>query len=31
MSEPGLVEGDDGVTRCFWGDSPEIYRVYHDT
>ncbi|HEX6715244.1 MAG TPA: DNA-3-methyladenine glycosylase I [Thermoleophilaceae bacterium] len=27
----GLIEGDDGVTRCFWGDSPEIYRGYHDT
>jgi DNA-3-methyladenine glycosylase I len=27
----GLVPGDDGVTRCFWGDSPEIYRRYHDT
>ncbi len=22
--------GDDGVSRCWWGDSPEIYRVYHD-
>jgi DNA-3-methyladenine glycosylase I len=30
-SNSGLVEGDDGVTRCFWGDSPEIYRAYHDT
>jgi DNA-3-methyladenine glycosylase I len=26
----GLMGGDDGVTRCFWGDSPEIYRAYHD-
>jgi DNA-3-methyladenine glycosylase I len=26
----GIVVGDDGVTRCFWGDSPEIYRAYHD-
>ena len=26
----GLIDGDDGVTRCFWGDSPEIYRGYHD-
>ena len=25
-----LIRGDDGVTRCFWGDSPEIYRAYHD-
>jgi DNA-3-methyladenine glycosylase I len=32
MSAPGdgLIAGDDGVTRCFWGDSPEIYRGYHD-
>ena len=29
MSE--LVLGDDGVTRCRWGDTPEIYRVYHDS
>src|SRR3954454_1515050 len=25
-----LAAGDDGVTRCFWGHSPEIYRAYHD-
>jgi len=25
------VTGDDGVTRCSWGDSPEIYRGYHDS
>ena len=30
-SGSGLIDGDDGVTRCFWGDSPEIYRAYHDT
>jgi DNA-3-methyladenine glycosylase I len=29
-SGSGLIEGDDGVTRCSWGDSPEIYRGYHD-
>src|SRR3954452_12463172 len=28
--DSGLAAGDDGVTRCFWGDSPEIYRAYHD-
>jgi DNA-3-methyladenine glycosylase I len=28
--DSGLIRGDDGVTRCFWGDSPEIYRAYHD-
>jgi DNA-3-methyladenine glycosylase I len=27
----GLVTGDDGVTRCSWGDAPEIYRSYHDS
>ena len=26
----GLVTGDDGVTRCFWGDSTPEYRAYHD-
>jgi DNA-3-methyladenine glycosylase I len=31
MADSGLVEGDDGITRCSWGDAPEIYRVYHDT
>jgi DNA-3-methyladenine glycosylase I len=31
MSDSGLADGDDGVTRCFWGDSPEIYRGYHDS
>ena len=25
-----LIIGDDGVPRCSWGDSPEIYRAYHD-
>lgn len=25
-----IITGDDGVPRCSWGDSPEIYRVYHD-
>jgi DNA-3-methyladenine glycosylase I len=29
-SGSGLIEGDDGVIRCSWGDSPEIYRGYHD-
>src|SRR3954468_2453881 len=28
--DSGLAAGDDGMTRCFWGDSPEIYRAYHD-
>jgi DNA-3-methyladenine glycosylase I len=28
--EDGLARGDDGVTRCFWGDSAPEYRSYHD-
>jgi DNA-3-methyladenine glycosylase I len=30
-SDDGLARGDDGVTRCFWGDSAPEYRGYHDT
>jgi DNA-3-methyladenine glycosylase I len=30
-SDDGLAKGDDGVTRCFWGDSAPGYRAYHDT
>src|SRR2546422_9531133 len=26
----GVVLGDDGVVRCFWGDSDPLYRRYHD-
>jgi DNA-3-methyladenine glycosylase I len=26
----GLIQGDDGLARCRWGDSPVIYRGYHD-
>jgi DNA-3-methyladenine glycosylase I len=26
-----VVTGDDGVTRCSWGDSTPEYRPYHDT
>jgi DNA-3-methyladenine glycosylase I len=26
----GLVLGQDGVVRCFWGDSDPAYRPYHD-
>ena len=25
-----VVVGEDGITRCWWGAEPEIYRVYHD-
>ncbi len=27
----GLVRGEDGVVRCWWGAQPEIYQRYHDT
>jgi DNA-3-methyladenine glycosylase I len=27
----GVVRGDDGVLRCWWGDSAPEYRLYHDT
>jgi DNA-3-methyladenine glycosylase I len=30
-STDGLAKGDDGVVRCFWGDTPPEYRAYHDT
>jgi DNA-3-methyladenine glycosylase I len=26
-----LTLGDDGVSRCWWGADPDIYRDYHDT
>lgn len=25
-----VVKGDDGLSRCWWGSEPEIYRSYHD-
>jgi DNA-3-methyladenine glycosylase I len=31
MIDEGLVRGEDGVVRCFWGDSASEYRAYHDT
>ncbi len=31
MSEDGIVRGEDGVSRCWWGDSFDEYRAYHDT
>src|ERR1700735_4864824 len=27
----GVVIVDDGVARCWWGDSAPEYRAYHDT
>ena len=26
----GLIRGDDGRKRCFWGDGSAEYRTYHD-
>ena len=26
----GVVRGEDGVFRCFWGDGDPLYRRYHD-
>ncbi len=26
----GAVAGDDGIKRCWWGNSPPEYRLYHD-
>jgi DNA-3-methyladenine glycosylase I len=28
--DDGLVRGEDGVQRCWWGDSAPEYRPYHD-
>ena len=28
--KPGLITGEDGVTRCFWGGPQPDYTVYHD-
>src|SRR5579875_2995680 len=27
---PGLVDGEDGLRRCWWGAGPPEYRAYHD-
>ncbi len=26
-----VIEGDDGIPRCWWGAGDEAYRSYHDT
>jgi DNA-3-methyladenine glycosylase I len=31
VSDGRVVLGDDGVRRCWWGDSTPDYRPYHDT
>ncbi len=30
LIDEGLIRGEDGVVRCFWGDSAPEYRAYHD-
>jgi DNA-3-methyladenine glycosylase I len=30
VSANGVVTGEDGVKRCWWGDSAPEYRPYHD-
>ncbi len=30
MVDRGVVQGDDGVWRCAWGDGTPAYRRYHD-
>jgi DNA-3-methyladenine glycosylase I len=31
VSASGLVRGDDGIARCWWGAATPEYRAYHDT
>jgi DNA-3-methyladenine glycosylase I len=31
VTDTGLVTGDDGKARCFWGGSSPDYAAYHDT
>jgi DNA-3-methyladenine glycosylase I len=31
VTSEGVVRGDDGVNRCWWGDSTPEYRAYHDS
>ena len=30
MASSGISVGPDGVARCWWADSEELYRRYHD-
>jgi DNA-3-methyladenine glycosylase I len=30
VSEPAVIRGEDGVSRCWWADSAPDYRAYHD-
>src|SRR3954451_23571593 len=29
-SDTGVIRGEDGKERCFWGDGSAEYRAYHD-
>src|SRR5919201_639365 len=29
-SQSGLLVGDDGITRCWWGATDPLYVEYHD-
>jgi DNA-3-methyladenine glycosylase I len=31
MGDDEIAVGEDGVARCWWGDSAPEYRAYHDT
>src|SRR5437773_10491555 len=31
VAPPGVSVGPDGVARCWWGVSSDLYRSYHDT
>jgi DNA-3-methyladenine glycosylase I len=31
VSDDGIVRGDDGVSRCWWGATSPEYRAYHDS
>ena len=31
VAADGVIRGEDGVDRCWWGDSTPEYRAYHDT
>ncbi len=31
MAADGVLKGEDGVLRCWWGESAPEYRRYHDT
>src|SRR5690348_13903983 len=30
-AQSGVTVGPDGIARCWWSDSDDLYRRYHDT